>query len=508
MWRNLLRASLIAGLGILLGRLAGFYREVLLAHTLGLHRAADLAVLTLTLPDLFTNALVGGAMGVALVPEFKGFLQGSPDKAQALLVQASVVVVLVFSLVSAVVAWSGDGLVRVLAPGFAAVDVSPAARLVAVSVWALPLTAAAAVTTAYLQAHDRFMIPALGTLIFNAGLIVALWAWVRPDQLFPLALAVAAAAGVRWFSQLANLTALPAAPRSGDATRWYVTGPLVKRYVQALASFGLLMLAPVVGRAFASLEDPGAVAAINYAYKFVALPMGVAVSVLAIVLLPRFAELHAQRRDADTLVLARQGIWLTWAISVPITLSMGWFSLPLVQCLFGHGAMDDQAVRRVAGLAAWYMLALPANGVSVLLYALLSARGDTARPVRACAVVFLGYGAAAWAGQRLAGLTGVVLAAVLLEWAACAVFAWILRRHHGLNLLAQGLGWDLLLLSVAGLAGFAPVALLAGRNSPPGWGLMCSAGGGAVSLLFALVLRYRVLPDGLRTFYGGIGRKS
>ena len=57
--------------GILLGRIAGFVRESFIVAHFGASEQADYAVLILTIPDLLINMLVGGAMGAALIPEFK-----------------------------------------------------------------------------------------------------------------------------------------------------------------------------------------------------------------------------------------------------------------------------------------------------------------------------------------------------------------------------------------------------------------------------------------------------
>ena len=56
----LIRSGLILAVGVLLGRLLGFFRETLIASQFGVSGLADVAILTLTLPDLFMNVLLGG----------------------------------------------------------------------------------------------------------------------------------------------------------------------------------------------------------------------------------------------------------------------------------------------------------------------------------------------------------------------------------------------------------------------------------------------------------------
>src|SRR5687767_5124875 len=136
-WRGLLRAGAIVSGGILLGRVLGFVREVVLAHKLGAGPAADVAVYALTLPDVFTNLLVSGAVSAALIPEFKA----GPTTARALFIRATGLSLLAFGALAALGAFAGDALTRVLAPGFPPETAAGAAALGSRTLASLPLTA-------------------------------------------------------------------------------------------------------------------------------------------------------------------------------------------------------------------------------------------------------------------------------------------------------------------------------------------------------------------------------
>lgn len=491
-WRNLLRTGAIVSAGIFAGRLAGFARDLVLAYKLGSGPATDLAVYALTLPDVFTNLLVSGALGAALIPEFKI----APDAARSLFLKASAAALVVFGILAAAAAAGGPMLVGLLAPGFPPEAVGPAASLAAMTLIAVPLTAVAAVSTAYLQARDRFVWPALGTLIFNLGLVAAIGGWLRRDNLAAIGWGVVAAAGARWLPQLAQGLALPGPRGSGGR----LGPPLLRRYVEALASFGVLVLVSVAVRAFASMDGPGALASVHYAQKVVELPMGVAVGVLGVVLLPRFAELHAAGAEEALLRLARQGVWLVWTIALPATLALGWYSRPVVHALLRHGELSAGQADLISGLTALSVLGLPAQGLCVLLFALLAARRDTASPLKAGLVLLVLYLGASWLGRRWLGLQGVVAAGVLFQWALAAAYFAILKRSHGFALLAAPLRRDLLVALAAAAAGFVPVAALLGRSVGPWIGAAAAAAGGLLSLVAALAPRYRMLPDGFRTF--------
>lgn len=73
MYSRLISNALWISLGVFLGRVAGFVREILIAGQFGVSLEADIAVVLLTAPDVLTNLLMGGALSAVLIPRFKRF---------------------------------------------------------------------------------------------------------------------------------------------------------------------------------------------------------------------------------------------------------------------------------------------------------------------------------------------------------------------------------------------------------------------------------------------------
>ena len=109
-----LRSGVTVVLGILTGRATGLLRDLLLVSLFGAAALADAANLVLTLPDILTGLLVGGAMGAVLIPE----LQRLNDRGQRnLLWRATAVSFILFSVLAAVLALLSSPLIGILAPG-------------------------------------------------------------------------------------------------------------------------------------------------------------------------------------------------------------------------------------------------------------------------------------------------------------------------------------------------------------------------------------------------------
>jgi len=289
----MIRAGLIVSAGLLLGRIAGFLREALIATTFGASAEADIVILALTIPDLLVNVLAGGALSVALIPEFKRL--GQP-RAAGLFIQASLITALGFAAIAALASLFSERLVFVFAPGLDATSMARAAALVGLTIWLIPLTSLAGISRAYLQAHGRFGIESLGTLIYNLAVIAGLILVAAQQGGLKLVCAFVILGGLlRWGSQLMVL------PRpvflSHGLRQRLVDQKLMIRFLQASSAGGLLLLLPVTARALASYSGEGAIASFNYAIKLTEFALGVTITVLAVAIFPKLSESFAARDE-------------------------------------------------------------------------------------------------------------------------------------------------------------------------------------------------------------------
>lgn len=179
-----------------LGRLVGFLREISISGQFGVSVHADIAVLLLSIPDIIINILIGGAMAAATIPEFKSV---SPRLAFTLFVQISFVTTCVFAALAAILCAFSPYAIKLFAPGLDPAAATYTAELFRWMAWILPLSALAGVSAAFLQSHNKFVAPALGTVIFNSILVIALLGFIHtPDDLILLPFAALAGATLRW----------------------------------------------------------------------------------------------------------------------------------------------------------------------------------------------------------------------------------------------------------------------------------------------------------------------
>lgn len=456
---SLVSSGLVIVLMITLGRIAGFVREAVLVGLFGLSNQADVAVLSLTLPDMLVGLLISGGLSAALIPEFKA--RGA--EAGALFWQASLLAGVTGVLISLTLVGWRHGWVALLAPGLGNEASRLAAEAFAVVAWAVPLAALSGVTTAYLNARERFGLAAAGTLIFNgvviAGLLLSLVVPVPALTLLIGAVVVAAAA--RWLPQL-----VAAAGLSGRrfGSRWLISGALLRRYAYGVGASSAMVLPPLVARALASLGESGSITAVNLSIKLVDLPIGAAIAVLPTLFLPRLSEKFldpAQHEEGYRLLALalRLGLSVMVAVTLPAIL----FMPSLVQLLLGHGRMDMDEVARVAELARLAFCYFPFQALLLIMAAGFNARRDTWIPMAingAVLAVFvvLGGSLAGRVGEEgiIVGLVGAYTVSAVLSLLSFAL-------RYGTNLLPRIFTRDQLIALLVTLFVFAAGAALGDR---------------------------------------------
>ena len=394
----LLHAGLVSLALLLASRLLGLLRESVQAAALGATGLADVAVLMLTLPDLLTGILAAGALSYVLLP-----LWARQSAADQVLTQARLLRVLVATgVVAGVLLVLAPGLVTAaLAPGLSETGRATARTALVWSAAALPLALVAALWTTRLQ-HGRDFVGMYGAnLVVNGCVVAALLLLALGGSLSaPMGLlggGLVLGMGLRlvWLRwrlarRGAHQTATPATTTSPAAPAAF---PAASVWLWALASAGLPLLLPLLGRSLTSSAGEGALTTFNYAWKLVELPLVLAIQLVATLAFPGIAaafapdgQTPAVTRRSDQVSALRSALVLAWVLACAAAAAIAGMAPALAQLLFGWGRMAPEAVAQVAAwgrIGAWSLLP------QALLAVLLTLMASTGR-LRGAVGAYLG----------------------------------------------------------------------------------------------------------------------
>ena len=496
--RRIARASGMVMAGFGLSTLLGLLNRVLYTRTFGAGGDLDAFVASNRLPDLLFNLLAGGALASAFLPTFTDRLVGEARlEAWRLASAVGHLVLLALALLSGLAWLLAPGLIRLLAPGFGQEQVRLAASLLRVQLLAPALFGLSGLLMSTLQAHQRFLLPALAPSLHWLGWITASLFFVPRLGIHGLAWGVVLGAALHLLVQLPALRGLGARYLPTLGLRL----PAVRQVGRLMAPrvFGVAMvqLHFLVNIILASAMPEGSLIGLTLAFSIMLMPEVVIAQAVATAALPTFSAQAARGQLAEmraTLASTLRGLVF---LSLPASLGLALLRRPIVSLLFERGAFDARSTELVAWPLLWYAAGLVGHALVELASRGFYALQDTRTPVIVGAlamtlnVIFsLGFSAGfarlGWAPHGGLALANTV--ATGLE--SLALLVLMGRRLGGLELgrLRPGLAASLAASLGMGIGLWAWLRLTTDR---PAW-LVAVAGvalGGGLYWAAALLLK-------------------
>lgn len=176
---NLARATVIVSVAMMVSRILGLLRTSLFAATFGVSPAADAYTYAFTLPDTIFNIVAGGALASAFIPVFTDYLIKRKDSSTAWHVASSAfnIATLALTIFAGICIVFASPILHLLVP----TQFTPQRGVTPIGPQIVTLTqvmllqpiflGAATMGVAVLQARQRFLLPALGQVIYTASLI-------------------------------------------------------------------------------------------------------------------------------------------------------------------------------------------------------------------------------------------------------------------------------------------------------------------------------------------------
>jgi putative peptidoglycan lipid II flippase len=437
---RLARSAGLFGLATMASRILGLVRDAVLAYYFGAGDAMDAFRVAFRIPNLVRDLFAEGAMSAAFVPTFTAELTtGGKPRAWALahsVVNALVLVTGVLVLLGIVFA---EPLVRFYAEGFEQVPgkLDLTVYLTRIMTPFLTLVALAAVFMGMLNALGHFFVPALSPAMFNVATIVitvSLVPFASELGVQPIVL-VAISTLVGGLGQL--LIQWRPLHREGYGYR-----PALDVRDPALARVLLLMGPGTVGLAatqinifvntrFAADEGTGAIAALDYAFRVMYLPIGLFGVSIAAASTPAFSRQVAKGDRSQMRSTLASAIGLMLALNVPATVGLIVLAPAIISLIFEHGRFTPADTLATAGALQFYAVGLVGYSivriVSPAFYALRRSRIPVGASMASVAVNVL----LAIVLVRMMSFAGLALATSLAAMVNAGIQLVLLRRELG-----------------------------------------------------------------------------
>ncbi len=430
------RAAGVVSGATLVSRILGFVRDMVTAYFFGSGAATDAFFVAFRIPNLLRRLFAEGALSVAFIPVFTGYLS-KHTRQEALDMARAVFTMLALTLlgVTALGEIFAPAMVGVMAPGF--VDDPEKFRLtVTLTRITFPyifFIGLVALCMGVLNSMGHFAAPALAPALLNVCMISGVYVWnlASGNPVYGLAAGVVAG-GV---AQL--LLQVPFMKRKGVKLRpnFNFNHPALKRILLLMgpAAMGgaVYQVNIIVGTLLASLLPTGSVSYLYYADRVVEFPLGVFAIALGTAALPSMARHTAENNMAGLVQSFSHSLRLVMVISIPASAGLIVLREPITEVLFQRGAFTHLASLMTADALLYYTLGLWAFSAIKIVSSAFFAMQDTKTPLKVAILAFvanIGFSLALMGPLKHGGLAFATSLAAMLN---VGVLIFLLRTRLG-----------------------------------------------------------------------------
>jgi putative peptidoglycan lipid II flippase len=356
--RKIFAALVTVGALTVVAKLATVAKDIVVASRLGTADALDAFLVALAIPS-FVRTVVGGSLASSLVPTLIRVEhdEGRPA-AQRLLAGANLLALVLLAAASALMWLGGPVLLPLVGTGFSPAKLALTLHLYHLLVPIVCLTGLSLLWSGVLNAENRFALAAFLPFVTPTVTVLALLLG-RSWGVDALAIGAVGGAGLEALILCLRLATLGIVVRP----RWRgLDAPLRQVIGQCLpmaAGAVFMSASPVIDQAMASMLGGGAVSALSYGNKLVAVAIGVGALALSTAVLPHLSRMVAAQDFDGVRRTLRTYARLILVTTIPATLVIAAASRPIVALLFQRGAFTPADTTSVAGIQLCYFLQVP-----------------------------------------------------------------------------------------------------------------------------------------------------
>ena len=432
--RGVIRSAGMVSAFVLLSRVFGFVRDMLMARAFGTSLGMSAFVTAFTIPNLFRGLFGEGALSSAFVPVFTETREKQPDRLWAFAARMQTALTLaLFGLVALGMIAATAALVLLPMD----MKTETVLRLLRIMLPYTLFICLAAFLSAMLNALHKFAFAALAPVVLNLVMIAALVGvcpFLDPGsdmRMTVVAWSVIVAGAIQWGMLLPPLLA------SGFRLRWAFdfSDPRIRRVGVLMGTtmigMGLTQINVMVDRLLALFLSDGAASYLYYAERLIYLPLGMFGTALGTVLLPTFSRQAARGRLEQIRETLNHSTRLLMFVMFPAAVGLFALARPIVRVAYERGAFSPVSTDMTAFALQCYAPGLVVFSLLKVFIPVFYSTQDMKTPVRAgilctCLNLLLKF-VLIWPMSH----GGIALATVLSSAVNVLLLAWLINDRMG-----------------------------------------------------------------------------
>ena len=364
----------------LISKFFGFARDIVLSYFYGATNVSDAYLISLTIPDVISSFIITG-IATAFIPMYNRILATDGEER---------VVGFTNNLVNTLTAAAGilylvslfftPQFVRMFASGFNEETVNIAIQLTRISVISIFFTGLIALSTAYLQIKDNFVIPALIGFPLNVIIIISIYLSTQTSYVvLTIGFVIATA------SQL--IIMIPGIFKTNFRYRFKIDlqdpdlRQMIKIAVPVIIGSSINQINVLINRTVASNVTVGGISALNYAYMITFFIHGLFVVSIISIIYPSISR-KATMGDFEGMKLETNNVIKSLSlIIIPASFGAIIFSREIVSLLYGRGNFQENAIAMTSSALSYFAVGMIFVAIREILSRAFYAMQDTRTPM-------------------------------------------------------------------------------------------------------------------------------
>ena len=463
-------AALMLAVSILLSRLLGFVRDVLVTSTYGASSASDAYYAAFTIPDVMNYFLAGGTLSITFIPLFSSFVErGDEEGGWRLFSIVATTIGALLAVATIALGFAAPWIVPLLFPGFD----DPAQLDLTVRMTRIVLPAQLAfyiggLLQATLFVREIFWTAAVAPLVYNACIIAGgvLLGPMLGIEGFSIGVLVGAYLGPLGLALFAARGKVRYAPRFSFKDEGFRR--FIKLTLPLMLGASLVTVDEWIIKALGSQHDAGAITWLNHSRKLMMVSFAVIGQAAGQAALPYLSKLFERGDDEEMGEMLARSLGRVIFLSVVASVALIAVGEPLVWALYHWGEFGAHDAEKTARLLMFFAIGIASWAAQTLAVRGFYARRDTLTPM-IIGVVVLVISAPIYFGlDALMGVEGLAVATTIgMTLNACATILVYRWRAGALPLrpLLAAMGRGLALAGAGGAAAWGARLALRGLFS-------------------------------------------
>ncbi len=390
---TVVRAAGFLMVTMVLSRILGYLRDVFIYTQFGQNRITDAYNAAFSIPDFLYMLLVGGALSSAFIPVFSSYIATNREKEGWEV--ASIIFNWVMLLLTVGVTLGCiymPQLIHLLVPGFDGRSLEMTIVLTRIMFAQVFFMCLSGISMGILNSYKHFTTPALGSVLYNLGIILGgLFLAVPIEHFWPGYGIAGFSVGVVIGSAINFLVQVPALKKVGIRYTFSFNfmhpgvKELILLIIPVIIGLSVSQINLFINQNLASGLPEGMVAALRTAQRIMQLPIGVFAIAIAVAVFPSLTAQFARHEDEDFKATASLGLRSVVFVTVPAAVGIAVLRVPIIRFMFEFksGAFTHASTLATAEVLLYYCIGLFAYGAIHVLSRVFYSLHDTMTPVLA-----------------------------------------------------------------------------------------------------------------------------